>query len=150
MSISTEAERRAVDRRWIQTYGGRKFHPIIPDPKTVDIVCIAHALSHICRFGGHCDPFYSVAEHCWRVWQLAVDKCPLNQAVQLYALLHDAAEAYLIGDVVHPVKGSLHVFVDDGLCTPIVPFKQVEDDVMEAFEETRQYYGITHRVMSEG
>lgn len=43
---------------WIQTYTGRKFTPLSPQPEDVDIVDIAHALSLMCRFNGHCKEFY--------------------------------------------------------------------------------------------
>jgi hypothetical protein len=48
---------------WIQTATGRPFWPIDPRPEDIDIEDIAHALSMLCRFGGHCLRFYSVAEH---------------------------------------------------------------------------------------
>ena len=86
---------------WIQTYSGKRFEldeEINPD--TIDIEDIAHALSQICRFGGHTRQFYSVAEHSVRVAHLLVDQ---GRAVQLQGLLHDAAEAYL-GDIVRPLK----------------------------------------------
>lgn len=82
---------------WIQTYSGRKFYPL--DPRTRDICWedIAHALSNICRFTGHCREFYSVAQHC----VLASEKVPLK--VALWALLHDAPEAYIC-DMARPIK----------------------------------------------
>lgn len=73
-----------------------------PDPATIDIQSIAAALSKICRYGGHCPRFYSVAEHCVLATNLAViDGCSLRE--QQAVFLHDAAEAY-VGDVVKPLK----------------------------------------------
>ncbi len=84
---------------WIQTFSGRRFWPLDPRSEDVAIEDIAHALSLVCRFGGHCRCFYSVAQHS----VLVADKCP---RFPLHALLHDAAEAYL-GDMTRPLKRSL-------------------------------------------
>lgn len=82
---------------WIQTVLGRQFWPIDPRANEVFIDDIAHALSMLCRFGGHCLRFYSVAEH----------SVLLSRAVapehKRWALLHDASEAYLV-DVPRPLK----------------------------------------------
>ena len=64
----------------------------------LDISSIVISLSHICRFGGHCRPFYSVAEHSVRLSR-EVPNYPLMKA----ALIHDMGEAY-IGDVTSFVK----------------------------------------------
>lgn len=85
---------------WMQTYTGRAFYPMVPAPEDVDPVDIAHALSLICRYGGHVNHFYSVAEHCV-LMSRAVS--PENA---LWALLHDATEAY-VGDMVRPLKHAL-------------------------------------------
>jgi uncharacterized protein len=87
---------------WIQTYSGRKFHPLNPQRSEVFIEDIAHALSMMCRYTGHTKKFYSVAEHsvrvAWRVMDLGADR-----RTALAALLHDASEAYLC-DIARPVK----------------------------------------------
>jgi hypothetical protein len=87
---------------WLQTYTGKRFDPLNPDPALIDIDDIAHALSNICRFGGHSSRFYSVAEHSVLVaealWDLRHDA-----DLALAGLLHDAAEAYL-GDIPRPLK----------------------------------------------
>jgi len=82
---------------WMQTYTGRQFWPLDARADEVDIVDIAHALSQTCRYGGHCEQFYSVAEHSV-LCSLVV---PAEHALQ--ALLHDATEAYLV-DVPRPIK----------------------------------------------
>lgn len=82
---------------WMQTFTGRQFYPLAPEVDDIDIADIAHALSLICRYGGHVDRFYSVAEHCVLVSQ----SVPAHDA--MWGLLHDAAEAY-VGDMVRPLK----------------------------------------------
>lgn len=85
---------------WMQTFTGRQFWPIDPRPEDIDIVDIAHALSHLCRFAGHVRAFYSVADHCVRVSRLA---SPHDRMLALAGLLHDATEAYVV-DVPRPLK----------------------------------------------
>lgn len=85
---------------WMQTYTGKAFYPLDPRPEDIDIVDIAHALSQLCRFGGHCNRFYSVAEHS----VLVSHSVPPQYALE--ALLHDATEAYVV-DVPRPLKAAL-------------------------------------------
>lgn len=82
---------------WMQTVSGRQFWPLDPRPEDIVIEDIAHGLSMMCRFGGHCERFYSVAEHS----VLVSENVPPQDA--LWALLHDASEAY-IADIVRPAK----------------------------------------------
>ncbi len=82
---------------WMQTAGGRQFWPLDPRADEVHLDDIAHALANMCRFGGHCRTFYSVAEHSVRVSLIV----PPEDA--LAGLLHDAAEAYVV-DVPRPLK----------------------------------------------
>jgi hypothetical protein len=53
-----------LDAQWLQTNSGGRFYPFNPRVEDVNIADIAHALSLLCRYGGHVDRFYSVAEHC--------------------------------------------------------------------------------------
>jgi hypothetical protein len=89
---------------WIQTFTGGRIWPLDPRPEEIDIEDIAHALSNLCRFGGHVSEFYSVAQHSLIVSRLIEEKLGLPFAI--YGLLHDASEAYLI-DVPRPIKHSL-------------------------------------------
>ena len=90
---------------WFVTASGRRA--FVEDPRACDLVIedIAHALSNICRFGGHCSRFYSVAQHSVCVSALVERTRP---DLALHALLHDAAEAY-VGDVIRPIKPTLRV-----------------------------------------
>lgn len=85
---------------WIQTFTGRKFYPLAPNADDIDIVDIAHSLSLQCRYTGHCKQFYSVAEHSVHVAMAA------SRDNRLWALLHDASEAYLT-DVPRPIKPAM-------------------------------------------
>lgn len=86
----------------IQTFTGKRFYPLAPEPADICVEDICHALSMQCRFTGHCREFYSVAQHSMLVATLVKPATPENV---LWALLHDASEAYLI-DVARPVKQS--------------------------------------------
>jgi hypothetical protein len=58
----------------------------------------------VCRYAGHCNAFYSVAEHSWHLSHT------VDREHALWALLHDATEAY-IGDLVRPLKHNLHSYM---------------------------------------
>ena len=102
---------------WIQAYSGRVF-PLEPfDINAIHIEDIAHALSMLCRFNGHCRKFYSVAEHSVHVSH------EIAPRLALLGLMHDAAEAYL-GDVPTPMKNRLPAF------------SEAEDHLMELVSHT--------------
>jgi uncharacterized protein len=82
---------------FVQTFMRRRFDPFNPRPEDITLECLAHSLSHVCRFGGHCLRFFSIAGHSLLVAAL------LPPALRLWGLLHDAAEA-IGGDMVRPMK----------------------------------------------
>jgi len=88
---------------FIYTFTGRRFWPMDPRAEDMCIEDIAHALSMLCRYNGHVDRFYSVAEHSMLVYHAVSWIRPGEPALHLQALLHDASEAYL-ADVPRPVK----------------------------------------------
>lgn len=88
-----------MDEHIIKTYLGKEFCFSDVDHEAIDIRDIAHSLSHLCRFTGHTNLFYSVAQHCL----LVAEKIPGGPEEKLAALLHDAAEAY-VGDLSSPLK----------------------------------------------
>ena len=113
---------------WIQTFSGRPFFPLAPRAEDVDIRDIAHALSLNCRFNGHCRSFYSVAEHSVRVSR------EVPAGMELMALLHDAAEAYLT-DVPRPIKQHLP------------QFSEIEERLLRViFARFGQYWPAPHAV----
>lgn len=68
-----------------------------PERTPLPVEDIAHALSHICRFTGHCREFYSVAQHAVLTSYLAPPE------FAFHALHHDDVEAVL-GDMSSPLK----------------------------------------------
>ncbi len=91
--------------KYMETYTGEFFYPVDPRIEEVNIKDIAHGLSLICRFGGQCKYFYSVAQHCLNVSN-DLKQQKYDEVIQLYGLLHDASEAY-ISDIVSPLKPEL-------------------------------------------
>jgi len=100
----------------ILTHSGQLLDVLNPDPKAIKIGDIAHALSQKVRWGGHSERPITIAEHSVRVARVARYLCGEAMydkgaalRVELAALLHDAAEAY-IGDVPKPIKNALPVW----------------------------------------
>ena len=85
---------------WIQTWSGIQFWPLDPRPEDIQILDIAHALGKLCRYNGHTQKFYSVAEHSVYVSRR------VPKEFTMWGLLHDAAEAY-ISDIPGPIKKML-------------------------------------------
>lgn len=88
-------------RDWIHTFTGREFYPLQGAGEIV-VEDIAHALANQCRYSGHCERFYSVAEHSVRLAMVTYRRAHDLQTTRA-ALLHDASEAYL-HDLPRPLK----------------------------------------------
>ncbi|MCC7374290.1 MAG: hypothetical protein IT581_06525 [Verrucomicrobiales bacterium] len=111
----------------ILTASGRYFDFTAPEPFEFKIEDIAHALSRLCRFGGHTKKFYSVAQHAVHVSYI------VPESLEMEGLLHDAAEAF-VGDMVRPLKA-------------LMPeFKAIEDRIYAAIAEQ---YRIPSQMSSE-
>ena len=106
----------------ILTYTGKWFDVLKPDPELIDLRDIAAALSKLCRFGGHCRQFYSVAEHSLIASQWMSQRTNGDSTLSAWALLHDASEAYMV-DIPRPVKRQLQEYV------------RLEDAIQEAIAE---------------
>lgn len=89
------------------TSTGVQFWPLDPRPEEILIEDIAHGLSNICRWGGHChgSGIFSVAQHSI----LVSDNLPDH--LKLQGLMHDATEAYL-GDMIRPLKRHMDAYRD--------------------------------------
>jgi hypothetical protein len=82
---------------WVTTFTARQFFPLSPRAADVDIRDIAHQLSLQVRWSGATREGYSIAQHSFHVAQLVAPE------YRLWALLHDASEAYL-QDIPSPLK----------------------------------------------
>lgn len=111
---------------FLQTRSGDFLDFRNPDPDTIHIEDIAHALALTCRYNGHTPYPYSVAQHCVLASRMA------PPGLELEALMHDAQEAY-VGDMPSPLKKML-------------PGYQVVEDMVEYV--IRKKYGLSSGGMS--
>jgi predicted RNase H-like nuclease len=123
----------------IMTYSGEQFSPLEPDIQKIHIEDIAHALSLMCRAGGHIKRFLSVAQHSINCAEEAKAR-GFSERVQLGCLLHNAGEAYIPG-IMHPdayIKAKQHLqslicqkFLGDAPTNEeFEQIKQVDDDML--------------------
>jgi 5'-deoxynucleotidase YfbR-like HD superfamily hydrolase len=131
----------------ITTLSGKWFDILRPEEYEYDIEEIATALSNLCRYTGHVNKYYSVAEHSVLVSRIV----PVSDA--LAGLLHDASEAYL-GDVSSPLKKLLPEYraIEDRVQEAI--FKQfgLEYPISDAIHEAdkRMYWQERQSVANNG
>ncbi len=116
------------------TYTGKIVNPLALRSTDICLEDIAHALSNICRFGGHSQRHLSVAEHSLVVAKVLFD-VGTSRSVQLWGLFHDAAEAYL-GDIPSPYKNSVY-FMSAGSIP--LSYREVEASTLKAI---RDHFGL--------
>jgi hypothetical protein len=97
----------------ILIHSGNLFDVFNPKPENLNVVDMAHALSHLCRYGGHCPKFYSVAQH-----SVLCSYYPGTPKEQMEFLFHDTSEAYMV-DLPRPIKKNLP------------QYGQIEDNLLE-------------------
>ena len=117
------------DKGWIQTFSNKKFYPLNPQVKDIDIESIAHGLANKCRFNGQVKKYYCVAQHSVLVSIFA------GRGFELWGLLHDASEAYLV-DMPKPLK----------VLPEFAWFREVENKVQDKCYEA---FGLTGKEPSE-
>ena len=94
----------------MNTFTGQIFDPMEMREQDVSAEDIAHALSLICRGGGHIRYFFSVAQHSINCAREAAAR-NWSERIVAACLLHDASEAY-IADIIRPVKPYLSNYLD--------------------------------------
>ena len=111
----------------ITDYTGKTIDVFNLKVEDISLSHIAHALSLKCRFGCCCTKLYSVAQHC--IHASYEGKTPLEN---IYALLHDAAEAYL-PDFAGPDKSKYYFCHDDlNLGERVfIPVTKLEDSILQ-------------------
>ena len=89
----------------ITTHSGQRVNIEAPDPASIRVEDIAHALPFLCRGCGQANVFFSVARHCVYCAREALSR-GFSREAALACLLHDASEAYMT-DVPKPIKDNL-------------------------------------------
>ena len=138
----------------ITTYRKLRFDPLNPAIETIDEYDIAHALSLLCRAGGHFAHFYSVAQHAINCASEAAAR-GYSRRVVLGCLLHDASEAYL-SDITRPVKKHLprYLEIEENLQNAIyrkwltTPLTQEECALIREIDDTLLYHEFLN-IMNE-
>ena len=80
---------------WIETHSGIRFNFFNFTPEDILLEDIAWALSHLCRYVGHCSSPCYVAAHSLDVSEWLTVHMLSKPETALAGLLHDGSEAYL-------------------------------------------------------
>jgi hypothetical protein len=90
------------------TATGVAFNPVDPQLDRIRFKDIAVALSNNCRWGGHTEVPYTIAQHSVMVLLVLQHVLGRHATLELrrQALMHDASEAYLL-DMPAPIKAQM-------------------------------------------
>jgi len=125
----------------IQSYSGIGVTPCELKPLQVSLEDIAHALSLKCRFTGHCEFHYSVAQHCLLGAEQLTDPTQ-----KLAFMLHEVSEAYL-PDIAAPIKSCVTICPEKDK-TP-VSWQEIERQHTQVVLSTLGVSDITPHVYSD-
>lgn len=131
---------------WMQSYTGKAVDFLVPDPQQIDLADIAVSLGRCGRFNRMTQHHYSVAQHSIFVAQLVSQQRPGDTIACLWALLHDAHEAYT-GDITTPMIKAIQALLPFGCENPVrVIQRRLDEVILQALDiDTRD---ITLDVMS--
>jgi hypothetical protein len=115
----------------ITTFSSFAFDPLDPDQSRITVQDIAHSLARLVRFNGHyIGEHYSVAEHC--IWvSRELEQQGASNETQWWGLMHDAGEAYLLGDVPGPTKQAVILLSQARPLDPPTPLVRAETSLLQ-------------------
>lgn len=142
----------------IETFSGKFVDVSNPNAADITLEDIAHALGAICRYGGHCKTFYSVAEHAVFVSK-RLERQSHGPLRVLGGLHHDDSE-FALGDIPRPMKpllGARYKQMTERMDRAIIkalvlPFSSgmFHDDEVKAADNWALMVEARHLLPSEG
>lgn len=120
------------------TYSGQMLKPMELKAEDISLEDVSHALSLLCRGGGHLKHFYSVGQHCINCAKEAEAR-GLSNRVILGCLIHDASEAY-VSDIIRPVKKHLpaYIAIEDKILAAVYEHFGLGDLTEKEYSQIRQ------------
>jgi hypothetical protein len=115
------------NKDWMLTQTRRQVWPLALKHADVNVMDIAMSLGKQCRYNGHVDKFYTVAEHSVQISK-ALERDGFDHMTQFVGLHHDDSECWM-GDQIKPLKNAL-----EQLGVSLKPFElAIEKTVSERF-----------------
>lgn len=118
---------------WLTTISGKRLDFADPDPNAIDLNSIAHGLAMNSRWSGQANTQYSIAQHSVMCSTYVESDDP---EVQLDALFHDGAEAFMLD-------------LSTGLKNCIPQYKVIEDRMMWAIRKRFNLLANKHPLTSK-